>query len=148
MSFHHGKAALGSEIENKFRDIFRRRIGIDEVQWFAQLFEDRYGGIVTAQNHAVIQRFVNPLAYDLFDVGEIQDHAAGIQLRRFQYDDCSTIMPMQITALAVVIQQAMAITEINFACDTEHDWVPGGWVSKCLVFESKLSDKQAGTLAT
>ena len=80
----------------------------------------RHRRIVSPQQHAVIEVVVDPLAHHALDVVEIQYHAARIELGRFDHNHRPPVVTVQMPALAVVIQQTMAVTKIDFTCDTEH----------------------------
>lgn len=54
------------------------------------------------------------------DVGKVEHHAAVVELGCFDGDDGPTVVAVQILALAVVVEQPMAVAEINLACDAKH----------------------------
>ena len=84
------------------------------------LGERRHGRVVAMQDHAVIERLVNPAAYDALNLREIEHHAHLVEFLCFQGDDRPTVVPVQVFALAFVIEQAMPIAEIDFASDSIH----------------------------
>ena len=68
----------------------------------------------------MVQFVVDPSADDALDVGKIEDHAALVELLRLDHDHRPAVVAVQIAALAGVIQQAMAVTEVDFASDSKH----------------------------
>jgi len=63
----------------------------------------------------VIQIVVDPLLNLPLDLGEIDQHAPGVELRALQRDHRTTIVSVEMTALAVVVQQAVAIAKLDFS---------------------------------
>src|SRR5207245_1289969 len=48
------------------------------------------------------------------------DHAQAIELERFQGDDRAAVVPVEVAAFAFVIEQAVAVTEADFAGHAVH----------------------------
>ena len=63
----------------------------------------------------MIQIFVDPAADDPLDVIEIEHHAVRVEPRGIERQNRPTVVPVQMAALALVIQQPMAVTEVDFA---------------------------------
>jgi hypothetical protein len=68
----------------------------------------------------VVEGGVNPGTDRLLDPREIQHHTEGVETVRFQGNDRSTVVAMQVAALASVFQKAMAIAEADFTRHAEH----------------------------
>ena len=67
----------------------------------------------------MIEVLVDPSADDTFDIRKIEHHAPFVERLRLDGDDRAAVMPVQITALAIVIEQPMAVAKVNFAGDAE-----------------------------
>ena len=63
---------------------------------------------------------IDPAGDDPLDVGEVEHHAAVVKLLGLDGDDGVAVVPMQVAALAVVVEQAMAVAEVDFSGDAEH----------------------------
>ena len=87
----------------------------------AQLSEDRDDRIGFVQDHAVVEIVINPARHLLFDVGKIDDHPAMIELRSFEHNHSFAVVPVQMLALAIVVQQPMAVTKVNFSGHSKHE---------------------------
>src|ERR1051325_3073448 len=122
--FDDGKSLTQSEIENQLGDVFGRRVHVHQEDRFVLCFEMRQDGVVLVQDHAMIEVGVDPGADDALDGGEVDDHAERIEPIRLQGDDGAAVVPVQMPALAVVLQQAMAVAEADLARDLEHVWPP------------------------
>ncbi len=68
----------------------------------------------------MVEVIVDPGADRLFDVGKVEYHAAIVELGAFDRNHRTTIVAMQMAALAVVVEQAVAVTEVDFAGNSEH----------------------------
>ena len=94
-------------VENQLGDVFRGWVLVQQVEWLAHFFEHGDHWVATAKDHAMVQVLVDPGAYRLLDVAEIQHHPPRVQLRSFNADHGPTVVAMQVTALAIVVQQPM-----------------------------------------
>lgn len=121
MHFQDGKSFFRSMFINQPRDSFRGRIGIDDIDWFSQRAKHWQRGVLLAENHAVIEILINPAANFAFDIVKVEQHPPIVELCSLQDNHGTAIMAMQITALSLVIQQAMAVTEFNFLCNAIHE---------------------------
>lgn len=63
----------------------------------------------------MIEVLVDPGAYDTLDVGEVHHHPPIVERWRFDGDHSAAVVAMQVAAFAVVVQESMAVTEIDFA---------------------------------
>ena len=50
----------------------------------------------------------------------VDDHAELVEFRPFEGDDGLAVVSMQVLALAIVVQQPMAIAEVDFTSDAMH----------------------------
>ena len=114
------KALFRSEFKNEFGDVFRRRVVVNQTKRLAEFLKRGNGRVIAAQNHAVVQLIINPTTHNTFNVGEVEHHAAVIQRSTFQHNHSPTVVTVQVSALAVVIHQSVAVAEIDFPCDTKH----------------------------
>ena len=73
------------------------------------------------QDHPVIQLIVNPTVHHALDVTKVEHHAAVVERRRFERNDHAAVVPMQVLALAIVIEQAMAVTKVDLTSDAKHE---------------------------
>lgn len=121
LRFDDGKAMFQRKLVNEFGEIFGRRIHIEQIERLVHLAQDFHSRIVAMQDHAVIEIVVDPASDDAFDIREVDHHAAIIELGRLDRDHGSPIVAVQILALAVVIEQSMPVTKINFPANSIHD---------------------------
>ena len=68
----------------------------------------------------MVEDIVDPTTYYVFDLSEIEDHAPIIELIGLERNHNSAVVAMQIAALAIVIEQAMTVAEINFSSHQIH----------------------------
>jgi len=101
-------------------DVLRRGVAVHHENSLTVLPQRGQDGVVPAQKHGVIQIVVDPLLNLPLDLREIDQHAPRVKFRALQRDHSTTIVSVQMTALAIVIQQAVAVAKINFSCDSEH----------------------------
>jgi len=52
----------------------------------------------------MVEDIVDPTTYDVFDLTEIEDHASIVELIGLERNHNSTVMTMQMAALAIVIE--------------------------------------------
>ena len=119
--FDDREALRMSELKNRLGDVFGSRIHGENHQWLAEFLQIWQGGIGFVQNHAVIELLVDPRPHDLFDVGEIHQHAAIVELLAFQHDDGSAVVAVQIAAFSGVIQQAVPVAKVDVLRNLKHD---------------------------
>src|SRR5262249_50833844 len=82
--------------------------------------EQGQDGVVAVQQHAVVEVRVDPGADDAFDAREVHDHPQRVELAGFQRDDGAAVVAVQVAALAVVVEQAMAVTKTEFTRHAIH----------------------------
>ena len=73
------------------------------------------------QEHRVIEVVINPPLHMLLDVAEIDQHAPVIQFVRFENDDGLAVVSVEVAALALVVEQAMAVAEVDFSGNAIHE---------------------------
>jgi hypothetical protein len=61
----------------------------------------------------VIELAVDPAFDDALDVGEVSDHVALVEAIRANVDLDDRVVSMRMLADAVVVEQAVAITEVD-----------------------------------
>src|SRR6185436_1721432 len=84
---------------------------------FAKCREDR---IIAVKNHLVIELLINPDLHGSFDVAEVDNHAAFVEMVTFHRNQGPAIVAVEEATLAVVIKQPVAVAEINFASNAVH----------------------------
>src|SRR5690348_10424303 len=109
--FNDRETMIGGEIVNQLGDILGRRVGIHQEHWFAKLFQYGDRRIIAVQDHAMIEIVVDPTADHALDVAEIEHHAAMIKLLGLNDNHRPAVVAVQVTALSLVVQQSMAVTE-------------------------------------
>ena len=77
--------------------------------------------VVAAKQHVVIQVVVDPLLDGLLDVAKIDQHASRVEIRALEGDDGTAVVPMKVTAFAVVVEQPVAVAKLDLARDSKHD---------------------------
>lgn len=107
--------------KNEAGNVLSRRIAVDQVKRFPGLFQHGNEGIGLAQDHFVIEIFLNPCAQVAFDITKIDEHAPRVQTLTFKDYNGFRIVTMQEAALPVVVEESMAVTELNFLRDAEHE---------------------------
>ena len=103
------------------RDVLGRRVAVHLEYALTTFSQQGQEWIVATQQHVMVKMIVDPVLDLPLDLGEIDQHAARIELRALQGDHGTAGVPMQMTALALVIQQAMTITKLDLARHSKHD---------------------------
>ena len=70
--------------------------------------------VVFAENHLVIELAVDPPFDDPLDVGKIADHVAVVERAAADFDLRNGVMAVRVLADAVVVEQPVAVAELNF----------------------------------
>ena len=70
---------------------------------------------------------MNPYVRQLFGTStydgssaEIDEHPRRVERVRFKDDDCPAVVSVEVPTLAIIIEQAMTVTKLDFACYSEH----------------------------
>ena len=119
--FDDGQAGLAGVLVDEPGDVLGRRVAVHHEDALAVLQEHGQDRVVTAEQHVVIQVLVDPLLHGLLDVAEIDEHPSRVELRALESDDCTAVVPVQMTAFSVVVEQAVAVTKLDLARDSKHD---------------------------
>ncbi len=120
LNLDDGKALSDGIIVNETSDVLGRGIYLHDKNRLAQLAQERQCRVFFVQQHLVVKRGVDPGCDDFFDAREIHDHAKRIEPVGLEGNDRPPVMAMQMPALAVVVQQAMAVAKTNLARHTIH----------------------------
>src|SRR5262245_15722235 len=112
------------KIVDEASDILGRRVHIEDNHRFAKLPKEWQHGVVSMQQHFVVKRLVDPTRNHFFDLCKIHDHTERIELIRLEADDRSAVVAVQMPALAVIVQQAMAVAESDLARHAKHESSP------------------------
>ena len=116
----HDREALGGRIFKISRAMFSAvGIGTPSGTSARPAAQQRHRRIVAVQEHAVVEVLVDPAATPL-DVAEVEHHAPRVQAGRLQRNDRPAVVAMQVPALSLVVQQPMAVAEVDLTgdCDT------------------------------
>lgn len=76
----------------------------------------------------MIEVVIDPAADDAFDIREVEHHATFIERIGFDRDDGSAVVSVQKTAFAGIVQEPMAVAEVNLAGYLEHGIL--AWLAK------------------
>ena len=68
----------------------------------------------------MIERRVDPGCQHTLDMRKVHHHAKRIQFGGLQGDDGPAVMPVEVPALTLVAEQAVAITELNLTRHAVH----------------------------
>ena len=117
---HDGESSAQGFFKYQASNRFRRGILVDEETGLALILDERNGRIVLAQDHAMIQIFVDPLFHHAFDFAKIDNHAALIEAFAFKLDLDSAVMTVKKSAFPVVVEQTVPVTKIDFFGDAIH----------------------------
>ena len=76
--------------------------------------------IVVPQQHLVIELAIDPALDDAFDVAEIADHVAVVERAGAHLDFGDRVVAVRMLADAVVVEQPVAVAEIDALGDGIH----------------------------
>jgi hypothetical protein len=107
---HSGRFGV---LEDQPGDVFGRGIFRDQNERLTQRFEDGRGGIVFAEDHAVIQLGIDPHTKLAFDVREIDQHAPVIERFGFEHDHGFAVVAVQVPTLPRVVEEPVAVAKID-----------------------------------
>ena len=117
---HDGESSAQGFFKYQASNRFRRGVLVHEETGLALILEERNGRIVLAQDHAMIQILVDPLFHHALDFTEIDNHGALIEAFPFKLDFDSAVMTVKKSAFAIVVEQAVPVTKIDFLGDAIH----------------------------
>ena len=98
------QACLPGVLIDQAGDILGRRVAVHLEYALATFSQQGQEWIVATQQHVVVKVIVDPVLDLPLDLGEIDQHAPRVELRTLQRDHGTAGVPMQMTALALVIQ--------------------------------------------
>src|SRR5262249_34731080 len=110
---HDRHARFPRLIEDQLRDALHGRITVDDVDRLAELRERRDERVVVAQDHLVVELAIDPALHDALDVAEIADHVAVVERAGAYFDLGDRVVSMRMLADAVVVEQAVAVAEVD-----------------------------------
>ena len=116
----HRQSLLARLIEDQPRDALDSRIAVDDEDRLAELLERRHQRIVVAQDHLVIELAIDPALDDPLDVAEVADHVAVVERAGPHLDLRRRVVAVRVLADAVVVEQPMAVAEVDFLRDRVH----------------------------
>ena len=104
-------------VVQQFGDMLHRGIALHDEDGLAQLLQRADERIVFAKDHLVIELAVDPSLDDALDVGEIAHHVAVVERAAADFDLGDGIVAVRMFADAVVVEQPVAVAELNFLGD-------------------------------
>ena len=108
-----GRAGSGGVIVDDLRDMLDGGIRVYEEDGFPECLQGRHERVVTAQDHLVIDRLVDPALDDALDVAEVADHVAIVERSRPHFDLRDGVVAVRMLADAVVVEQAVTVAELD-----------------------------------
>jgi hypothetical protein len=116
-----GETSFLGMFVNESGDILRGGIRVHLEYTFATFPQERQQRVVATEQHIVIEHFIDPALDFMLDLTKIYQHATRVEHRSLQSNHRPAIVPVEVPTLAGIIQQAMTITKIDFACYPKHD---------------------------
>ena len=117
---HDGQTLLARDVEDQPRDPFDGRIAVEQIDRLAERLQRRDERIVVPQHHLVIELAIDPALDDALDVAEIADHVAVVERVGAHLDLRDRVVAVRMLADAVVVEQAMPVTEVDALGDRVH----------------------------
>ena len=99
-------------------DVFGSGVGVHQVTGLPVLAKHGDQRILSMQEHLVIQFGIDPGLDHLVDVAEIHDHAPVVQMIADNFHFNSAVVAVEMTTLPLVVEQAMAVAEIDVLGDS------------------------------
>jgi hypothetical protein len=90
------------------------RIALHHKHRLAQPLHRREKGVVFAENHLVVEFAIDPSLDNPLDVGKVADHVAVVERSAADLDFGNGVVPVRVLTDAIVIEQTMAVAELNF----------------------------------
>ena len=82
--------------------------------------DDQALGLGQDRLAVVVEMVVDPAVDRSLDLRKIQHHAAIVKPRCLEGDAHPAVVPVQMPALALVMQEPMAVAEVDFSGNSEH----------------------------
>jgi hypothetical protein len=111
----------GGILEDKLGDRFSCGVLVQQKTRLSRFLEPLRQRIIVAQEHAMIERLINPALHDTLDIAEIDHHAQGIKAFRRQVDGDFAIMAMRHATLPLIVHQPVAVAEVEIFRNFVHD---------------------------
>jgi nucleotide-binding universal stress UspA family protein len=109
----HRHTQLARGVVDESGDTFRGGVAVERKHGLTHSAQHGRQRVVVAQDHLVIEFTVDPGLHDLLDVRKIHDHVAMIERLCLDVDLDHGVVPMRKFAVAVVVEQTMAVAKIN-----------------------------------
>ena len=116
---------MAGHVEDELGDVLDSRVAVGLEDRFVQRFEGSDQGVVLPQDHLVIELAVDPRFHHLLDVRKIGHHIAAVKCLRLDLDLDDGVVAVGMLADPFVVEQAMAVAEIN----TLRDQIPNDTVT-------------------
>ncbi|MEZ6101875.1 MAG: hypothetical protein R3E01_23310 [Pirellulaceae bacterium] len=125
---YDGEPALLGELEDDARQFTRCGGGFGQKQWFSGRLQFRDQWVVLLEDHAMVEVLINPPGDVLANIREIEHHSAIVQRWRFQDDQGSGGVAVEVLATAGgVAEYSVAIAKVDFPGDLEHELSWKNW---------------------
>ena len=118
---HGPQSLLARHVIDQSRDPFHGRIAVNDEDWFAEGLQRFHERIIVSQDHLVIELAVNPPLDDPLDVAEIHHHIPCVQRIGAHLDLGDRVVAVRMLADAVVVEQPMAVAEVDALGDGVYD---------------------------
>lgn len=105
-------------VVNNLGDIFGSGVGVHQVTGLPMPVKHGDQGILPMQEHLVVQFGIDPGLDDLVYVAEIDDHSPMVQMLADNLHFNSAVVAVEMTTFPLIIEQAMAVAEIDVFCDS------------------------------
>ena len=97
--------------------MLHRGIAVDDKHGLAQPLQRLNQRVIASQDHLVVELAIDPSLDDPLDVREIAHHVAVVERPAADFDLGDGVVAVRVLADAVVVEQAMAVAELNFLGD-------------------------------
>src|SRR3954471_24928784 len=114
---HHWKSGADAVVEDDLRDMLHSGIGINEKDGLSERLEGGDERVVAPKYHLVIDRLIDPALDDTLDVAEVADHVAIVECAGAHFDFRDRVVAVRVFADAVVVEQPMAVAELDLLGD-------------------------------
>src|SRR5215208_7478728 len=114
---HDWKPGADGVVEDDLRDMLDGGIGVDEEDGLSERLQGGDERVVATKHHLVVNRLINPALDDALDVAEIADHVAIVERAGAHFDFRDRVVAVRVFADAVVVEQAMAVAELELLGD-------------------------------
>src|SRR5262249_34365221 len=116
----HGESLARGKVEDQPGDVLRRRADVEHEDRVARLAQKRQHGVVAVQQHLVVELGVDPAADDALEQREVEHHAQRVEAVGGERDGGAAVVAVQVAALALVLQEPVAVAERQLARHAGH----------------------------